>query len=501
MDKLRLHCAIVEGGSGFLLQPIEMACTYIVTAKHIFFNTEDLGRGEKIVEKKDGDIIQITTFFKSTAGIDSNTIEFVIKKDENYFPHENADLAILKIAYDSNYESINLEENFENIKDFLICGFPSKLRKSKVLGEWFTNYEIQKFISDNQLSCRAQLSLGTLVHTDIMGMSGCGLIKIDEKGIHLVGIQSKVPTSNSNGQIDFVPAKYINEIIVTNDLYPLNSIDLDEDDFSQMNRDFDLQDKVFAVSFNSESEPYYLKRDIDDNILNYLKRNKNVWISGISGIGKTFLILANISSIVGSPIRIDLTCSQLENIDEYFEYINNEIISQCELDKLSLKPSVYDRISDNLCEINLQSNQILIFVDEVPILDKLRFYNFLTGFIKISDRYSNLLKEKKNINWIISTRINPEEHLSNDAECLQDTNKARKNFNFKNLDLWTNEELIALMKLLQIALNFKISKENEEKIITLSNGLPGVLKRVFETLLLENCTIDKAIDIIKSENV
>lgn len=149
----------------------------------------------------------------------------------------------------------------------------------------------------------------------------------------------------------------------------------------------------------------------------------------------------------------------------------------------------------------MQSNQIVIFVDEVPILEKEKFYDFLTGFVNVSERYTNLIKGAKNINWIISTRINPEEHLNNEEESLPNKLKAKKNFNFKNLDLWSNEELSSLMKSLQASLNFKLSNDTEKKIIALSKGLPGVSKSVIERLLLENCTIEEAIEIIKSENI
>lgn len=501
IDDLKLHSVIVGGGSGVLFQPATTNYTYILTAKHIFFDTVDIGRGEEKIEKKDGEIVQINRLIRKGNDWCSESIEFSIQKNKNYFPHNEVDIAVLKIDYIPEFNKIILEDNIRNISNYLICGFPSKLRDNENFSEKYTNHEVDRIISDNNTSCRAQLSIGTLIHSDIIGMSGCGVLKIESENISLIGIQSKVPASISNGQIDFVPIKYFKEIIALNGLDSIVLDDSDVDDFSKISKDWKLQNKVFSVTVNSESKPYYLKRDIDETVLNYLNRNKNVWISGISGIGKTFLILGNISSISDKPIRIDLTCSYLENIDDYFEYINNEIIRQCNLAKRSLKTSVYEKISDNLCEINLQSDQILIFVDEVPILGKQKFYEFLTGFVNISERYANLIQTEKKINWIISTRINPGHHLTNDEDCLPNILKAKKNFNFKNLDLWSPTELSRLLKLLQVSLNFKVSTETEEKIITVSKGLPGLLKSVFERLLIENCTIEEAIEIIKSENI
>jgi len=502
IDYLKLHTVIVGGGSGFLIQPATtIEYTYIVTAKHLFFDEGNTSREEDHIEKKDGEIVEISRLIKDGKNWISEPIEFFIQKNKNYFPHKEADIAILRIDYIPEFDKVTLDYNFENISDYLICGFPSKLRVNENFSEKYTDHKLDRFISDNTTTCRAQLSIGTLIHSDIIGMSGCGILKTGAENISLLGIQSKVPASNGNGQIDFVPIKYIDEIIISNGLNSLKIDVLLIDDFSKISKDSILQNKVFSVAVNSDSKPYYLSRDIDKTILNYLSRNKNIWISGISGIGKTFLILGNLSSICDKPIRIDLTCSYLENIDDYFEYVNNEIIRQCKLEQKSLQVSVYDRISDNLCEINLQSNQILIFVDEVPILEKEKFYAFLTGFINISERYSNLIKGAKNINWIISTRINPEEHLNNEEDRLPNKQKARKNFNFKNLELWREDELSSLLNLLQITLNFKLSDETAREIIAISKGLPGVAKSVIERLLIENCTIEEAIEMIKSENI
>ena len=501
IDNLKLHSVIVGEGSGVLFQPATTDYTYILTAKHIFFNTIDTGRGEERIEKKDGEIVQIHRLTRNGNDWCSEQIEFSIQKSKNYFPHDSVDGAILKIDFKPGLDNIVFEDDIEKISDYLLCGFPNKLRPNEIYSEKYTNHKLDRIICDNNTSCRAQLSIGTLMLPDIIGMSGCGVLKIDNNSISLIGIQSKVPTTISNGQIDFVPIKYFKEIISENGLHSSDVDILEVDDFSTIDRNWKLHDSVFSVTYNSESEPYYLKRVIDQTLVNYLKRNKNVWISGISGVGKTFLVLGNINCITDNPIRIDLTCSKLENIDDYFEYINNEIIDQCKLGKLSLKVNVYEKISDNLCEINLQSNQIVIFVDEVPILEKEKFYDFLTGFVNVSERYTNLFKGANNSNWIFSTRINPEEHLNNEEESLPNKLKAKKNFNFKNLDLWSNEELSSLMKSLQASLNFKLSNDTEKKIIALSKGLPGVSKSVIERLLLENCTIEEAIEIIKSENI
>lgn len=493
-NDLKSYTVILGNGSGVLFEPLDQTITYVLSAKHVFYVKDDTG-GETKFELKH----KINLSFSSNQETNQ---EITILKGQNYFEHSDGgiDAAILILNENLGYSQIFVDEECIAFNEYFLCGFPDNIADNK--NDRYSNYQINRKIdTTNNGYYRLQTNFGNLNHGDIVGFSGGGILRLSNGVINIIGIQSSTITDYANGQIDVVPIKYFKDIIDSNGLPPINNGDINIDDFSNIDRDWQLHNKIFSVTINSDSKPYYLKREIDNTVLNYLSRNKNIWISGISGIGKTFLVLGNINKICDKPIRIDLTCSHLENIDDYFEYINNEIIRQCDFKFTSSQESVYDRISDNLCTINLQSNQLLIFVDEVPILQKEKFYAFLTGFINISDRYSNLIAEGKNINWIISTRINPEDHLNNEEDCLPNKQKARKNFSFKNLELWKEDELSNLLKILQISLNFKLSDETEREIITNSKGLPGLAKSVIERLLIEDCTIEEAIKMIKSENI
>lgn len=466
-------------GSGSIYQPSNPEYSYILTAKHCI--TED---GNFEIDK-----IQINRFLD-----DKSEEQLTIK---NVYIHDEHDIAVLVVEKikDVTTTSICRPSKDESVS---IYGYPNFLNKKPETRQ-IIKCKIS-FARDLYYEITSEATLFTFeksIPQTIIGLSGSGVYFEREGILSISGIFTKLKASDgAYNSFCMFSLDLFEKFIQEKQLQSLFS-----DDISNINKDPELMNKVFALTYNARSAQYYLIRPVDEILLNYLKNSKNIWISGDSGVGKTFLVLGNITKVNESPIHIDLTCSKLTNIDDYFEYINNELIAQTNLKKLSDKPSVYDKISDNLCEINSLSSQITIFVDEVPILAKDKFYEFLHGFIKIAERFTNIIKGAKKVNWIISTRIDPQNHLKDDTECLIDKQKGNKNFIFKNLNTWSNDELLNLLKMLQVSLNFTLSSETEIKIIEASKGLPGILKNVIERIILENCSIEDAIQLIKSENI
>lgn len=210
ITNLKLYSVIIGGGSGILFQPLTDKYTYILTARHVFFDETDNGRGIELIKKKSIEVLILNN-------IDYNPKIYEIEDDENYFPHSNSliDLAIFKIEFIAGYKNIFIQEN-SDIQNSLICGFPNDFRHNTTLSEKFTNYEIDRLISDNDSTYRVQLRNTTLSQSNISGMSGGGVLKLNNNHISLIGIQSKVPANASNGQIDFVSVIFFNEIIKGN---------------------------------------------------------------------------------------------------------------------------------------------------------------------------------------------------------------------------------------------------------------------------------------------
>jgi len=463
-------------GSGCIIQPDSPDYSFIFTAKHCLTENDTCLKEE----------VQVLRF---------NDKESQITIHEIYL-HSELDIAVIKVEK-INEISNSIIISLQKGKAVSIYGYPNLLRGKKEQRQNI-NCEVS-FNRENYfeiVSKHVQFTFDKSIHDTIKGFSGSGIFYEDGERLFIGGILTKLKAGDGAYlSLCATNIKLFDNLITTNGLPSLNSNNL-----SHISKDYKLINKVFAISYNSQSAPYYQERAIDSLFVNYLKSPKNIWISGISGVGKTLLILRNLHKESKSPKHIDLTCSQFISINEYFEYINNEIIRQFDLNNSSQKENVLDKISDNLCSINGQLDEIIIFVDEVPISDKEKFYDFLSGFISISERYSNIIKVDNKIKWIVSTRIDPEIHLKAEECCHPNKLKAKKNFVFKNFNIWDDIELTALLNLLQGTLDFSLSVNTQTEIVGISKGLPGILKSTIERVILEECTIQEAIKMIKSEN-
>ncbi len=210
INDLKRYSVIVGDGSGVLFQPMNKKdYTYILTAKHNLYgkrsNTDDTRKVEKF------QLEEVEIFIHNHK--EKEPLELQINIGESYFPHETVDLAILKIDYLEGFQDIFIDNECENLKEASVCGFPGYKREEKAFPEQYTSYKIDGFISENIFSCLAQLTNSTTGQDEISGLSGGGVLKINKDHLLLVGIQSEISSRKENGQIEFVPVKYFDEII------------------------------------------------------------------------------------------------------------------------------------------------------------------------------------------------------------------------------------------------------------------------------------------------
>jgi hypothetical protein len=464
-------------GSGCLFQPNTKEYSYILTAKHCITNDENFDKNQVSIKR-----------FKADA--DEKDLKVL-----DIFLHEKLDVAIIKIEY---IPDLNVRfSNHDKSQDVSIYGYPNKLT-----GAAETRQNINCTISFrhkmySELSAEnIQFTYETSVPENIKGLSGAGVYIERENELILIGVFTRLKGADGiyNTYHAFNLTPFV-EIIDTNNLNFLS-----KNNFEEIKKDGELVNKVFFLPYKLSSEPYYLNRQIDDFFVTALNFPKNIWFSGISGIGKTTLVFRNLKQLEITPLFFELSSITSLTISDYFEYINEELIEQTNLKTPSSKVNVFEKISDNLSNIS-DPNNIILFVDEVPISDLKIFEEFISGFITITDMFYNRPSESNKIKWIISTRINPEIHLKNDEDCLQNNQKARKNFSFKKLEIWSDEELRSLLDILKFAINFELNTNTEKQMISEAKGRPNVIKNIIERLIIENCSIEEAIKIVKSESV
>jgi len=457
-------------GSGCIIQPNNSDYTFIFTAKHCLTENETIDNAK----------ISITSRY--IADTNPIVIHQVLLDNE-------LDIAVIQI---DKLTEIELSKFTNPQKDLPIqlFGFPHLLKGESQILSGKISFRNENH-SDVEFS-NTQITFDKSTPDTIKGFSGSGIFHENSENVSIVGILTALKAPD--GAYNTVCAFHISvfeKLIISNGLPSLF-----EDYFDKIISDYSFS----FTSYNSDLEKHYLTRSIDEMFNSALQSPKNIWINGEPGVGKTLLINRNLKIGHQNFIPIDLTTSPKDNIEEYFQIINKEIINQKEIEKPVENGNIYDSIALNLEKITNQE-LLIISVDEVPIKNEEIFSAFLSGFIKISEKFSNTTKGLNQIKWIVSTRINPDNYIKELNDCLINKQKAVKHFHFKKLELWTNEELYSLIILLEKNLNFSVSSNTKQKMIDISNGIPNTIKRVIELILIDKCSIETAIETVKTEYV
>ncbi len=209
-NDLKKYTVILGSGSGVLFHPVDSDRTYILSAKHVFYDkiTNDRGIDEAFLKSR------IDLSF-SEAQSEKESIE--IKKGENYFENEDdqIDAAILIIDNNFEYNQIYIDENQTFFDGYSLTGYPESKRTAP---DQYNKYKILELISSNDKILSLRLVVTHLAHRDISGFSGGGIIKINKDSLVLAGIQSRTPIDDCNGEISVIPIRNFEEIVDQNNL-------------------------------------------------------------------------------------------------------------------------------------------------------------------------------------------------------------------------------------------------------------------------------------------
>lgn len=217
LDELKLYTVRVKDGSGCLFQPIlnENNYTYILTAKHLFEGvTQDEDGNEVLYATQDGTEISIVRQVNVNNQWQEQIIPFVLTQGQTYFSHKEADAVILKIdPLLQGLDKIISIEIPSKIDTYSLYGFPKQM-ENNAIGNRDTDYKIRESGLPAQHLQNAQLVNDTLNKLQIEGMSGGGILSIQDENVYIIGIQSEMKHATwANGKICFVPMKYFSEII------------------------------------------------------------------------------------------------------------------------------------------------------------------------------------------------------------------------------------------------------------------------------------------------
>lgn len=206
IDVIKEYIIIINGGSGCIFQPMDNTYSYVLTAKHNIANA-------------DNQITQFTRFKLNNNSWDKIEIPFEdLVENENYFPHPNRDIAIIKIAKIHDLENIIRIDDIENERTgYLLVGYPEPRRNANpdIKANWYRcdeNVTIQGLRVNQLREGKVPDNAG---YEEIVGHSGGAILKISGNYILLAGIQNKMVDAKNEqlGRIEFSPISLFDEII------------------------------------------------------------------------------------------------------------------------------------------------------------------------------------------------------------------------------------------------------------------------------------------------
>ncbi|WP_299095360.1 ABC-three component system protein [uncultured Winogradskyella sp.] len=213
INDLKKHTVKVGSGSGCVFQPMDDEYTYVLTAKHLFQNKKE--ETDELEYLSDGVEIPLTflDFDGNKWNVHSET--FTICFEENFFPHQNADAAILKITHRAGFDNIHIRKKRQQ-NEYYLSGFPGRLSHQDTIGNSVATFAVARFKQSGDFFDVAELSNHNLTRDEIQGCSGGGIMAVDGKSnVFITGIQSRMATNVdfSLGEIGFVPIRYYEDIV------------------------------------------------------------------------------------------------------------------------------------------------------------------------------------------------------------------------------------------------------------------------------------------------
>lgn len=370
---LKKYTVILGGGSGVLFQPLDETKTYILSAKHIFYNEAENDRGQKI-----NILTEKISFCFSDAQNDKKEIE--VKKGGNYYEHDHTDAAILVLNENLGFDQIFIDENCTAFSECLLCGYPSKIFGNT--NDRYSNHRISRKIdTTNNGYFRLETNFGNLNHEDIIGFSGGGILRVCNGVINIIGIQSSTITDNANGQIDVVPISGYIEIIAKNGLSEMVPSFLKSFKF--------LKDKAFDISAGIlDSNISYTRKFLKNKTLAVI--DSDITPIFIKNLFKERLLINENESLRLNDELIYLTWLEfltLMNIAKEVACSQNDLEGIFSMSRLLYKNTNDDWQNDSFLEDCLSSNYlgliengtVFIKTKSNPIAGNIAYYKLEKG--------------------------------------------------------------------------------------------------------------------------
>lgn len=245
--------------------------------------------------------------------------------------------------------------------------------------------------------------------------------------------------------------------------------------------------------YDSDKEKFYIKREPDRNFAQIISQYC-VWVHGMSGYGKTNLILRNLIFNKFEFIQINLSACIGIDIENIFNEILCDLLLKVTGKKENISNSVFKETSEKILSAlknNCSDKQIIIFIEEIPLSngnDYAKFVHMLFSII-ISKM---LIKELNNLKFVLSSINNPVDYIQPYHQ------KIHQQVKFILLENWDESDYNSLINLICSNLTVPIFHPIVNELTKLHQKSPRFAKKYFRNVLACNAlTVEQQKKLIK----
>lgn len=252
--------------------------------------------------------------------------------------------------------------------------------------------------------------------------------------------------------------------------------------------------EVLFDYYDETKDVYYVARE-QDKLFNQFFDQYGIWVFGPSGCGKSNLIIRNLIKSKKNYIQVNLSPCIGQDIQSFFNEILYELSSKVEGIYSQIQPKNFNECSRALIDLldkNYKNKELVLFIEEIPISsdkDQKEFAEKIFSLI-ISKTFVNGLGK---IKFVLSSINNPSKNIT----IMQ--HKIHQYLVFSELEYWEEEDIFALINLIQKELNIELNAIIKQALIKTSQGSPRFIKKFFRSIHTLHKTDDKTLMFLINE--
>jgi len=257
-DRLPDYTIKICDGSGFLFKLFSSEYFYVLTAKHVVENKDEIQISRQRIDLDTGKLLE----------------EYLEVIGTPYFhANENIDAAIIKVKTVDNLDYIlRLEDIHEQKEQYLLTGHPS-VRRDGNFSIRIDELTISNIKENRYIEGQLEKIAG---YSEMVGSSGGGIVAIDKGQFYLAGIQTRMSAGDDEmmGRVDFMPITFYDEIVKQNPYELSELLPAYLNCFSHLkNEIIKLNGCCFDLTYTKEFLRNYTQKILDSNLTPHFIKN------------------------------------------------------------------------------------------------------------------------------------------------------------------------------------------------------------------------------------